>query len=154
MSVNAKLLFRFREALDEGGLPRAIRFLNQTVAYRFSAVYVFSGGTLRNICLVDKFESEVSKSDDIPVEESYCVFIRRTAKPFSVFDSLSDPRVDGHSKQQIIHSYYGLPLIGEAGQLLGTVCHFDYDTRPLAEETVDFLDAVAPLIVDALNAGP
>ena len=154
MSVHAKLLSRFREALEEGGLSRAMRFLNQSVAYRFSAVYVFSGGTLRNICLIDKLESEVSKSDDIPIEESYCVFIRRSAKPFSVNDSLNDPRVDGHSKQQIIHSYYGLPLMGAAGQLVGTVCHFDYDTRPLVEETVDFLDAVAPLIVDALNTAP
>ena len=151
MSVNAKLLSGFREALEEGGLSGAMRFLNQSVAYRFSAVYVFSGGTLRNICLVDKLESEVSKTDDIPIEKSYCVFIRRTAKPFSVNDSLNDPRVDGHSKQQIIHSYYGLPLMGATGQLVGTVCHFDYDTTPLMEETVDFLDAVAPLIADALN---
>ena len=82
------------------------------------------------------------------------MFIRRTAKPFSVNDSLNDPRVDGHSKQPIIHSYYGLPLLGAAGQLLGTVCHFDYDTRPMVEETVDFLDAVAPLIVGALNTAP
>ena len=103
MSVHAKLLSGFREALEEGGLSRAMRFLNQSVAYRFSAVYVFSGGTLRNICLIDKLESEVSKSDDIPIEESYCVFIRRSAKPFSVNDSLNDPRVDGHSKQQMIH---------------------------------------------------
>ena len=153
MSVKAKLLSGFREALDEGGLSRAMRFLNQSVAYRFSAVYVFSGGTLQNVCLIDKLEPEVSKTDDIPIEESYCAFIRRTAKPFSVIDSLNDPRVDGHSKQPIIHSYYGLPLLGAAGQLLGTVCHFDYDTRPLVEETVDFLDAVAPLIVGALKHG-
>ena len=154
MSVNAKLLSGFREALEEGGLSRAMRFLNQSVAYRFSAVYVFSGGTLRNICIIDKLESEVSKTDDIPIEESYCVFIKRTAKPFSVNDSLNDPRVDGHSKQQTIHSYYGLPLMGATGQLVGTLCHFDYDPMPLVEETVDFLDAVAPLIVGALNAAP
>jgi hypothetical protein len=39
MSVDAKLLLGFREALEEGGLSRAMRFLNQSVAYRFSAVH-------------------------------------------------------------------------------------------------------------------
>ena len=78
------------------------------------------------------------------IEDSYCAFIKRSAKSFSLQDSLSDLRVEGHPKQLIIHSYYGLPVLGTHGELLGTVCHFDCDTRPLMAETVDLLDAVAP----------
>ena len=143
--MNKKLLTDFREALRRQGLGSAMRLLNDAAGYRFSAVYAFMGGNLRNLCLIDKEDAHVSRTGDISVEESYCVFIKRSAQPFSVENSSQDSRVENHPKQPAIRSYYGVPIVGPTtGRIIGTVCHFDYDSKKLSVDIVDLLDSVAP----------
>jgi GAF domain-containing protein len=36
-----------------------------------------------------------------------------------------DCRVLGHPKAGRFQSYYGVPLLADNGELVGTVCHFD-----------------------------
>lgn len=151
--MDRKLLTDFKEALRVQGLSPAMRLLNDATKYRFSAVYAFLGGNLRNVCLIDKTDAQVSRSGDLPVDDSYCVFVRRYAQPFSVENSLRDSRVENHPKQRSIHSYYGVPIV-EPGtaRVIGTVCHFDYESMKLAVGAADILDEVAPLIAEELAA--
>jgi hypothetical protein len=63
--------------------------------------------------------------------------------------SVRDDRVNGHPKQRSYQCYYGIPLLGPDGKLLGTVCHFDTDAIPVSGDVVTPLDDLAPIIAEA-----
>ncbi len=144
---------RFKDLLKQEGLFEAVRFLNSKSVHRFTALYVFDGPMLRNVCLVDKENDSVRQMDTIEITESYCVFVRNSGQTFIVPDSLVDERVQGHPKQATIQSYCGLPLLKSSGtQLVGTVCHFDFTPNPYSDDEVLLLEMVTPALVDALES--
>lgn len=145
-------LARFRAVLRGEGVRPALRFLNGHSAHRFTALFRFEGDTLRNLHLIDREDPSVERCPDLPVLESYCVFVRRERRAFQTEDSLTDPQVEGHPKQKQVRSYCGIPLFTEDGELFGTICHFDFDPVPYSAEEVDLLDAAAPLLVRAVLA--
>jgi len=126
-----------------------MRSLNALSRYRFTAIFGFDGDFLRNVCLVDKEDSAVKSCADQNITESYCIFVKRSGEPFSVEHALRDERVDQHPKQRSYQCYYGIPLVGQDGKLLGTVCHFDKDVVPLSGDVVMALDDLAPVIAEA-----
>jgi GAF domain-containing protein len=140
---------RFRATIAADGLWAGMRWLNAMSRYRFTAVFAFDGDLLRNLCLVDKEDTNVKSCADQPITESYCIFIQRSGEPFSVRHALKDERVVGHPKQRSYQCYYGIPLLGRDGKLLGTVCHFDKDAVPVSGDVVTALDDVAPVIAEA-----
>jgi GAF domain-containing protein len=151
--VNANLVTetikRFEAILRAEGLFAAMRWLNERVPYRYSAVFGFDGDRLHNICLIDKENPNISKCPDQPITDSYCMYIQRSGDRFSVETALKDSRVAGHPKQRSFQCYYGIPLYGPDGQMLGTVCHFDGLPIRVTEEIASALDEVGPLIADA-----
>jgi GAF domain-containing protein len=140
---------KFRATVKSGGLWSAMRWLNGRVPYRYTAIFAFDGDTLRNICLVDKENASVSRCADQPITESYCIYIHRSPEPFGVEEALLDQRVEGHPKQRSYQGYYGVPLFGPDGKLLGTVCHFDVSPLHVTEDVVTVLDDLAPFIAEA-----
>lgn len=78
------------------------------------------------------------------------MYIRHSGQSFSIEETLVDKRVEGHPKRQIVQCYYGIPLYGAKGQLLGTVCHFDNLPVHVTEEIASALDDLGPLIADAV----
>jgi GAF domain-containing protein len=140
---------RFEATLRADGLLAAMRWLNGQVPYRYSAVFGFDGDRLHNICLIDKENPHISKCPDQPITDSYCMYIQRSGDRFSVETALKDARVEGHPKQRSFQCYYGIPLYGPNGQMLGTVCHFDGLPVRVTEEIASALDEVGPLIADA-----
>ena len=77
------------------------------------------------------------------------MYIRNTGARFSVEASQADDRVNGHPKRQSVQCYYGVPLFGPKGKMLGTVCHFDVLPVRVTEEIAAALDDLSPLIVSA-----
>lgn len=142
----------FKAALNEQGLWSAMRWLNSTVPYRYSAIFGFDGDTLKNVCLVDKATPDVTQCDTQPITDSYCVYIHRVPETFVLQEAANDARVDGHPKQKSFQSYYGVPLFDEAGELRGTVCHFDLESRAPSREMAEALDDLAPHIAAAAFA--
>lgn len=140
---------RFRATIAAEGLWAAMRSLNAVSLYRFTAVFAFEGDSLRNVCLVDKEDANIKTCADQSITESYCIFVQRSGKPFSVEHALQDERVNGHPKQPSYQCYYGIPLIGRDGKLLGTVCHFDKEAVPVSGDVVMALDDLAPVIAEA-----
>jgi GAF domain-containing protein len=151
MSTRREAVSRFRQLLAAEGVRAALRYLNSQSDHRFTAVFRFEGGTLRNLHLVDRDDPAVERCPDQPVLDSYCVYVRQTAETFVTEDSTNDGRVDGHPKQQTVQSYCGIPLMDEDGTLFGTICHFDYAPVPFGEEEVYLLEDVAPLLVKAIR---
>jgi len=140
---------KFKMALEADGLWAAMRWLNDRVPYRFTAIFAFDGDMLRNICLIDKQNQNITKCSDQPITESYCMYIHRSGERFSVAEASLDGRVALHPKRQSVQCYYGIPLFDSERKTLGTVCHFDSMPVRVTEEVATALDDLAPLIAEA-----
>jgi len=140
---------KFKMILKSDGLWAAMSWLNDRVPYRFTAIFAFDGDVLRNICLIDKENQNITHCSDQPITESYCMYIHRSGEPFSVEKSSLDKRVAIHPKRQSVQCYFGIPLFGSTGKILGTVCHFDSMPVRVTEDVAAVLDDLAPWIVEA-----
>lgn len=120
-------------------------------SHRFTAVYLFDGGTLRNFHLIDREDSSVQRCPDLPVLDSYCLYVRDTARQFMTEHAQRDARVDGHPKQKVVQSYCGYPLHDLHGDLVGTVCHFNYAPIDFDEDEIYLLERVGPLLAEAVG---
>src|ERR1700680_3834492 len=139
----------FKTVLKAHGLWAAMRWLNDRVPYRFTAIFAFDADMLRNICMVDKENEKITNCYDQPITESYCMYIYRSAQRFSVEEASRDMRVAAHPKRRNVQCYYGIPLFGSTGEMLGTVCHFDSMPVRVTEDVATVLDDLAPLIAEA-----
>lgn len=144
--TNAQILSELRSILTEEGIRRALIYLNALTGHRFTALYRFDKETLSNIHFYDRQNPEQHSSADIPVEASYCVFVRNLRTKFSVTDSPNDIRVDGHPKQQHVKAYCGVPLLDASGTMFGTICHFDFEPMEITKENIHLMEAMADLI--------
>lgn len=151
MAGRRDAIANFREILRADGVRAALRYLNRLSTHRFTAVFRFEGGTLRNLHMVDGEDPAVERCPDQPVLDSYCIYVRRTAETFVTADAANDERVSGHPKQKTVQSYCGIPLFDDDGTLFGTICHFDFEPIPVEEEEVLLLEDVAPLLVRAIR---
>ena len=124
-SSPAEDVITFRRLLKADGLWPAMRFLNGLSPYRYSAVFRFEGSVLRNVCFVSREEPELTSCPELPVADSYCVYVQESGSEFGVEHACLDRRVVGHPKAAVFQSYYGVPLIAADGRLVGTACHFD-----------------------------
>jgi hypothetical protein len=140
----------FKNITENDGLQVAMRWLNARVPYRFTAVFAFDGDMLRNVCFVDKEHPDVTKCIDQPILDSYCTYVHRSGKLFSVERASTDGRVVGHPKRGSYQCYYGVPLFDTGGKILGTVCHFDILPQSVNEDIATTLDDVAPVITEAV----
>ncbi|HZG43744.1 MAG TPA: GAF domain-containing protein [Longimicrobium sp.] len=141
----------FRDVLGREGVRPALRYLNSLGPHRFTAIFRFESGTLRNLHLVDRDDYTVERCPDQPVLDSYCIYVRETARTFLTEDSTRDERVAGHPKQPVVQSYCGVPLLEEDGTLFGTICHFDYQPVPFGEDEVYMLETIGPMLVQAVH---
>jgi hypothetical protein len=129
----------FLETLNTRGVEAALAFLNAKVAHRYTAAYRVDGGMLRNVALHDK-EGEVRPEflAVVPFESSFCQFVLRDGS-FRTDNSGTDARLDGHPYQGVMVCYHGVPLVDDAGELLGTLCHFDVVEHGLPEADFELL---------------
>jgi GAF domain-containing protein len=139
----------FKARLRSDGLWTAMKWLNQSAPYRFTAVFAFEGDSLRNVCLVDKKNPDITSCSDQPIADSYCVYIHLSGERFDVEHAILDKRVEGHPKQRTFQCYYGIPLFGRDGRVIGTVCHFDTEPVRVTEDCASALDDVGSLIAQA-----
>lgn len=138
---------RMREIRDRDGVRAVLIYLNSLTEHRFTALLRFHDDEqLRSAYFYDRQRPELESCPEIPIPNSYCVFVRQTGDTFTTLDSLADDRVADHPKRLEVRSYCGVPLVDAAGRLLGTICHFDPRPLPLTPDDVALLEAVAPLL--------
>lgn len=150
MSTDHRELFvQLKAALTERGVRGAVAYLNSLTTHRFTSLYRFNRGALQNITFYDRKNPEVESCEEIPVEASYCVYVRDHGENFSVEDSESDERVREHPKRQAVRSYCGVPLLDGRDQLIGSICHFDLEPGRTTEQDVALLEYMARLLQPA-----
>ena len=143
---NDKALFDLKAAFTRDGVRGALAFLNSLTPHRFTSLYRFDGPTLRNITFFDRENPNVETCDDIPVEASYCVFVRDLSANFVVQDAGRDERVRNHPKQSTVQCYCGVPLLDRAGKMFGSICHFDFKPGRISDRDVELLEYMARLL--------
>jgi GAF domain-containing protein len=139
-------LDQLQDILNSAGLQSGLRFLNQRVPFRATAIYKLENGVLRLIDIVDKMNDLPSSSlPEVPLADSFCQFAIRD-KEFVTANTTADRRLDGHPYQGVVASYVGLPLM-KSGELFGTFCHYDF-----VEQVIE--DAEFAFLQDAMSALP
>ena len=128
------------------GVRGAIVFLNSLTCHRFTSLYRFDGATLRNITFFDRENPDATSCEDIPVEASYCVFIRDSGAKFLVPDASRDERVREHPKRETVLRYCGVPLLDADRKMFGSICRFDFNPGIIAEQDVQMLEHVSRLL--------
>lgn len=143
---NESVLPELKEVFANGGPRAAIAFLNSLTAHRFTSLYRFDGEMLRNITFYDRERPDSDSCEDIPVMASYCVFVRDSGAMFTTVEAQHDDRVRNHPKQSTVQAYCGVPLLNREGKLFGTICHFDFKPRRIADLDVELLEYMARLL--------
>jgi hypothetical protein len=139
-------IMQFEQILRGQGVYEALCCVNQLSAHRFTALYAFDGPLLKNICLVDKQNETIRKTDTVRVRDSYCMYVRTIRKTFIVPNALTDKRVQDHPQRAIIQSYCGIPLMHPKKHMIGSVCHFDFEPVPCPDQDVLCLEAIGPVL--------
>ena len=136
----------FSAVLRAEGPAAALAYLNEGVPHRYSAVYRFAGLKLQNVLLQDKAgEMRPEYLATVPFDQSFCQFVRRDSA-FRTNDSSVDPRLEGHPYQGVVVSYHSVPLVSDAGELWGTLSHFDMAPLPLSDDEFELLQGAAKLL--------
>lgn len=147
---NEEALLELKAAFTRGGVRGAIAFLNSMTPHRFTSLYRFDGPTLQNITFFDRENPNVETCEDIPVEASYCVFVRDLSESFTVQDAERDERVRNHPKQATVQCYCGVPLLDRNGKMFGSICHFDFTPGRISNRDVELLEYMARLLQNQL----
>lgn len=124
MTTQAKL----KEVLARDGLPGLVAALNADVPYRFTGIFVQDGGQLRNIALFDKTTKLPPLWEPFPLIDSFCSLILEAASPLVIGHAEKDVRAEvrEHRATAIVQSYCGIPVFDAEGDVIGTLCHFDF----------------------------
>ncbi|HEY1012471.1 MAG TPA: GAF domain-containing protein [Herpetosiphonaceae bacterium] len=146
MNATQQAIAAIKAALGADDIAGALKTLNQQTPYRFTALFRFEDPTLRNAYLIDRENPGSPPLPDLPITASYCVYIRQTARQFVTPDSWADERVRDHPKRQEIRTYCGVPVLNDDGSLFGSLCHFDFEVKPVADADIDLLERAADLL--------
>jgi hypothetical protein len=117
-------LHEFVSCVRERGLRAALVHLNQRTPHRYTGVFRFDDDMLRSVALVDKWNADTTRGDDIPIAAAYCAHLHRTGEPLAVADGSTDSRVPWMANSPVM-SYCGAVIGDPSGKPWGALCHFD-----------------------------
>ena len=135
------------DLIAQDRVREALRYLNGLTQYRFTGVYRFGKDQVSNRVFYDREHPDVQSMRDVPIEATYCSFMRHSRGPFLLADSLRDERLARHCAREAVRSYCGVPLVDELGWMHGSLCHFDFEPHSLRETDMMLLQEIAPLLV-------
>lgn len=138
----------------EQRVAEAMRYMNSLTPFRFTGIYRFDGMSVANVHLFDRQCGFGSDGSVAPVSSTFCLWINESLSVVQMTDSMTDPRAFGHPKREVVRSYCGGPICGEEGELVGTICHFDYEPRDIPAGLLAMLDAIGPSLHSIVAADP
>lgn len=142
---NRETLEQIQYLIAEGRFAQALELLNAISPYRFTALYRIDGEALHNLVIYDKQSRDQPRLSSMQLGDSYCHYVRESRDAFLVTDSDQDARVATHPKRPTVHAYCGVPILSGAGEVFGTICHFDYDPVDDDGSAAQWLSAVAEI---------
>ena len=143
MMIDALVPDRLRYLLQSLQINEALRELNATTGYRFTAVYRFTATGAANLAIFDRESDAPEALLVVPEGASYCGIVRESKNAFLVTRSLEDGRIVKHPAREAVQSYCGVPLIGDDGVVFGSLCHFDFEPRDGADDATALMGEVS-----------
>ncbi len=140
----------FSRSQREQGLQGALLFLNARTPHRYTGIFRLDGEIMRNVALVDKWDSNLTHGDDVPLADAYCAHLQRTGEPLEVAGGPGDPRVPWMAGSKI-PSYCGAAIIAPDGSPWGALCHFDLSRCESKQSDMPLLVAAAALIYESAS---
>ena len=118
---------KFSEIHQAEGALEALRYLNNGVSHRYTAVYELLPNVLKNVALFDKAgEVQPDFLAEVPFEDSFCKFVVRDGL-FRTVDSALDSRLNGHPYQGVVICHHGAPIVWRKA-VRGTICHLPWQS--------------------------
>ncbi len=145
------LISKMHRLLDEQGIVALLRLLNARTPHRFTGIYRFDPPSLRNMYLVDAFDPQTRKGDDVAMADAYCVIVGERRRSIVFDDARCDPRFTVRNNSPVV-SYCGTLLVTSDGRPFGSLCH--YDIRRCEENVNDvaMLEAVGAAVMARIEA--
>ena len=142
------------QILDAEGLEAGLKWLNNRVPHRWTAIYKLVDQTMCNTAIVDKqAQADHSALSMVPLQDSFCQFAMRDGQFVAENTGQdSDVRLQGHAYRGVLNAYVGLPLMINQRTMYGTLCHFDNSAIAIADTEFEFLQHVAQLLPRYLKA--
>jgi GAF domain-containing protein len=134
---------RFTEILTNAGIRPALAFLLSLTDYRFIAIFVFDDDNVETIAFYDRENPHAENSEVVPIDSTYCCYVRDSRGIFTTANALQDARTIGHPKRQVLTAYCGVPILDSEGVILGTLCHYDVVPRDAEQINLPLMLSVA-----------
>ena len=89
-----------------------------------------------------------------PLSHSFCQYVVTDEEPLVVPDARSDPRLhDNLAIEDLsVTAYCGVPITDEDGQILGSLCAIDSETRDWSPNDVAKLQSMVPILRDQITS--
>lgn len=140
----------FCHLVSEGQVAAAIAYLNSQTLFRFTGIYRLNGMRISNLYLYDRESGFGSAPASGPVADTFCLWVQETLCVVQMSDSMSDSRAVGHPQREVVRSYCGGPIRADDGELLGTICHFDYAPQTEFRDASPVLCEVGPSLAQIM----
>lgn len=132
-------------ALVARGVDAAIAELNAGVPHRYTGIFKLDGELLRNTHIFDKLgEARPEGLETVVLKESFCQIVMRDGY-FLTDNTAQDDRLNYSPFKGVVMSYHGVPLLNNAAQLGGTLCHFDLVEQSISDAEFLCLQEAAKL---------
>lgn len=105
---------------------------------------------LRNEYLYDQFHPKVIKGEDVPLAQAYCSIVAHSGAALEVLDTATLLPSQIIAGSPVI-SYCGVLIRDYRGEPFGALCHFDMKPCQVRVSDLPLLEAVAPLLFNALK---
>lgn len=133
-----------------GGLGAALDFLNTRTGYRFTFIYKAEPGFARRVLVHDRESLYISSRDPVPVTQTFFEFML-TEPVFVTADGLLDERSCQHPARTHFRGFCGILLLHADRQHYGWLAHAHPGPAPVPAGALDFLQLVAPRLMQVLE---
>lgn len=140
---------RFSQLLGEQGTRAALAFVLGLSTFRYLGIFRFEDGRANAAIHIDREHPSVVDQRDVPDYMTCCCLVRNGRGMLITANALVDHRLTSHPARPTVRAYCNLPILDPAGELLGTLCHYDIVPRDTAALDMELLE----LVTTALQRG-
>lgn len=144
LSPDAREAFAdFVVTLRSDGLRQALAKLARRTDFRFIGIWRFKDGKANAAVHYDREDPSVEKASEVADSATYCCYVRETGEPFKTPNAMVDERLAQHPARKVVLSYSGVPVLDNAGRIVGTLCHYDLFPRDTSQVDIPLMLSVA-----------
>ncbi|HEY6135706.1 MAG TPA: GAF domain-containing protein [Rubrivivax sp.] len=144
--VPAERFATFQTRLDSAGLRHALSDILMATDYRYIGIFRFDNGMANSVVHYDRQNPEVLDTSEVLDTATYCCYVRDSQGAFTTADALQDPRLGAHPARGAVRAYCGVPIMDDAGAILGTLCHYDDVPRDPRQIDLELMIQVAAFL--------